>query len=168
MQCLNFPDAKEEFYAWRALTGNFLAKNYKRSASWGEGGDEREEFVDEMASLLLDHSVVKVVAELEAALEGIAEHAFRLATAMATSRACWICSMKGPAVKELHGFKIKTDLMDDVDLWDEDEGNGKSETVDLVKTPMLLKYGNSDGEDYDQYRVFKKAAVVMKANDATA
>lgn len=121
-----------------------------------------------MVSLLVDHSVVKEVAELGAALEGIADHAFHLASAMARSRAYWVCTMKDPRGGGLHGFKIKSDRMDDVDLWDEDEGHGKSTMVDLIKTPMLLKYGNSDGQNYDQCRVFKKAEVVVKAKNATA
>lgn len=104
--------------------------------------------------------------KLESGLDGIADKAYELATAMARSRAYWVCSMKDPRIGTLHSFKIKNDRMDDVDLWDEDEGYGKSMTVDLVKTPMLLKFGNSDGQNYDQCRVVKKAEVVMKAKKA--
>ncbi|KAG6355247.1 hypothetical protein INS49_004329 [Diaporthe citri] len=158
--------AVEEFYAWRTLTAHFLASHYKGPISWGEGGERREQFVEEMASLLLDHSVIKRQNELESGLDGIADKAFHLATAMACSRAYWVCTTRDPRIGKLHGFKIKTDRMDDVDLWDEDEGHGKGTTVDLVKTPMLLKYGNSDGQNYDQCRVVRKAEVVVKAKKA--
>lgn len=154
------------FHTWRALTGHFLANFYKESTSWGEDGSRREEFVEEVTSLLLDHSVVKQQAKLESGLDGIADKAYELATAMARSRAYWVCSMKDPRIEKLRGFKIKNDRMDDVDLWDEDEGYGKSMTVDLVKTPMLLKFGNSDGQNYDQCRVVRKAEVVVKAKKA--
>lgn len=120
-----------------------------------------------MTSLLLDHSVVKEKDKLESGLESIADHAFQLATAMARSRAHWVCTMEDSRIKELHGFKIKTDRMEDVDLWGEDEGHGKSTIVDLVKTPMLLKFGNSSGEDFDKCQVVRKAEVVVKAKNAT-
>lgn len=116
-------------------------------------------------SLLLDHSVVEEKDKLESDLEGIADKAFQLASAMARSRAHWVCRMSDPRVNRLHTFKIKNDRMNDVDLWEEDEGHGKSTIVDLIKTPMLLKFGNSDGQNYDQCRVFKKADVVVKAKN---
>lgn len=122
-----------------------------------------------MSSLLLDHSVNNDIDDVGDGLDDVAEHAFKLATAMATSRAYWVCSMRDPqGGKELHGFKIKKERMYDVDLWDEEDGHGKSKIVDLVKTPMLLKFGNSDGENYDQCRVIKKAEVVMKARNTAA
>lgn len=103
---------------------------------------------------------------MESDLDGIADKAYQLASAMARSRAHWMCRMTDPRVKKLHGFKIKNDRMEDVDLWEEDEGYGKSTIVDLTKTPMLLKFGNSDGQNYDQCRVFKKAEVVVRAKNA--
>lgn len=160
-------DAQEEFYAWRTLTAHFLSKSYKGTTSWGEDGTRREAFVEELTSLLLDHSVVKEEEKLESGLDSIAEHAFQLATAIARSRAYWVCTMKDPRTMELHGIKIKRDRMEDVDLWDEDEGHGKSTIVDLVKTPMLLKFGNSSGEDFEKCQVVKKAEVVVKAKNAT-
>lgn len=163
-----FTDAVEEFYAWRTLTAQFLSKHYKGPTSWGEGGSRREVFVQEVASLLLDHSVIKDQEKLETGLDGIADKAYELATAMACSRAYWVCAMRDPRIGQLHSFRIKTDRMDDVDLWDEDEGHGKSTTVDLVKTPMLLKHGNSDGQNYDKCRVVRKAEVVVKSKNATA
>lgn len=120
-----------------------------------------------MTSLLLDHSVVKEQDKLESGLDSIVDHAFQLATALARSRAHWVCAMMDPRIKELHGFKIKTDRMEDVDLWGEDEGHGKSTIVDLVKTPMLLKFGNSSGEDFHKCQVVKKAQVVVRAKNAT-
>lgn len=157
----------QEFYAWRTLTAHFLSKSYKGTTSWGEDGTRREEFVEELTSLLLDHSVVKEEEKLESGLDSIADHAFQLATAMARSRAYWICAMKDPHVMKLHSFKIKKDRMEDVDLWDEDEGHGKSTMVDLVKTPMLLKFGNSSGEDFHKCQVVRKAEVVVKSKKAT-
>lgn len=118
-----------------------------------------------MTSLLLDHSVIQERIKLESDLEGIADKAFHLASAMARSRAYWVCCVRDPRVGKLHDFKIKNDRMDDVDLWEEDEGYGKSTIVDLTKTPMLLKFGNSDGQNYDQCRVFKKADVVVRAKN---
>lgn len=159
--------AREEFYNWRTLTAHFLSSNYKGPTSWGEGGSRREEFVEEVASLLLDHSVIKEWDKLETGLDGIADKAYELATAMARSRAYWVCATRDPRIGQLHSFRIKTDRMDDVDLWGEDEGHGKSITVDLVKTPMLLKFGNSDGEKYDQCRVVRKAEVVVKPKNPT-
>lgn len=119
-----------------------------------------------MASLLLDHAVIQDRGKLERDLDGIADKAFQLASAMARSRAYWVCTMRDPRVKKLHSFKIKNDRMNDVDLWEEDEGHGKSTIVDLTKTPMLLKCGNSDGQNYDQCRVVKKAEVVVRAKNA--
>ncbi|KAI7782214.1 hypothetical protein LA080_013759 [Diaporthe eres] len=159
-------DNREQFYAWRTLTAHFLSNNYKTPTSWGEGGSRREEFVQDVALLLLDHSVIKDQEKLETGLEGIAEKAYELSTAMACSRAYWECAVRDPRVGDLYGFRIKTDRMDDIDLWDEDEGHGKSTTVDLVKTPMLLKYGNSDGQNYNQCRVVRKAEVVVKSKQA--
>lgn len=144
-----------------------LSKNYKGPTSWGENGPYRAAFVEELTSLVLDHSVVKAQDQLENGLDSIADHAFQLATAMARSRAHWVCVMKDPRIIKLHGFKIKTDRMEDVDLWEEDEGHGKSTIVDLIKTPMLLKFGNSNGEDFDKCQVVKKAQVVVKAKNAT-
>lgn len=122
--------------------------------------------MQEVASLLLDHAVVKDQDQLESDLDGIANKAYELATAMALSRAYWVCTMRDSRIGKLGDFKIKTDRMDDIDLWDEDEGHGKSTTVDLVKTPMLLKYGNSDGQNYNQCRVVRKAEVVVKSKQA--
>lgn len=58
--------------------------------------------------------------------------------------------------------------MEDIDLWDENEGHGKTTIVDLVKTPMLLKFGNSNGEDFHSCQVVKTAQVVVKAKKASA
>lgn len=146
-----------------------LLTQYKGRTSWVKGGPRRQEWVKEMATILLDLSVVNQRATLESRLDEIADHAIKLATAMACSRAGWICTMKDPRIKEkeLSGFRIKTDRMEDVDLWDEDEGHGKSMVVDLVKTPMLLKCGNSNGENYDQCRVVSMAKVVVKKRKQT-
>lgn len=159
-------DAKEEFYAWRTLTAHFLSKNYKGITSWGEDGPLRKKFVEQLTSLVLDHSVVKEEDKLESGLDSITDHAFQLATAMARSRAHWVCAMEDPRIEQLYGFKIKKDRMEDVHLWDEDEGHGNSTIVDLVKTPMLLKFGNSSGEDFDKCQVVKKAQVVVRAKNA--
>lgn len=160
-------DTQEEFYAWRTLTGHFLSKNYKGSTSWGEDGPQRKAFVKELTSLLLDHSVVQDQDKLESGLDSIADHAFQLATAITRCRAHWVCAMKDPRNKSLQGFKIRVDTMEDVDLGDENEGHGKSTIVDLVKSPMLLRFGNSSGEDFHKCQVVKKAQVVVKAKKAT-
>lgn len=159
--------AKEEFYNWRTLTANFLKKHYKGPTSWGPDGPRRDQFVDETVSLLLDHSVVQDEDKLQGGLDCIAEQAYELATAMARSRAYWVCTMRDPRVGQLHGFEIKADRMDDVDLWKEGKNVERSTTVDLVKTPMLLKFGNSNGQNYDQCRVVKKAEVVVEPMHAT-
>ena len=153
-------DAPEAFYAWRSSTAHFLSNNLKGPGSWGKGGDKRQEFVEGTEALLLYHAVKRDSNLLQQQLEGIAEHAFELAKAMACSRACWVCTMEDPRIKALHGFKIKTDRMEKVELWDEDVEYAK--IVDLVVAPMLLKFGNSNGENYGTCRVFNKAQVVMK------
>lgn len=118
-----------------------------------------------MGDILLALSVVEEKDSLERGLQDITEKAFELASAIARSRAGWVCSMMDPGQQELHSFRIKKYFMDEVELWNEDE-HSKTITVDLVKAPMLLKYGNSSGENYDQFQVVKKAQVVTKAKEA--
>lgn len=155
----------EEFYAWRSMTAHFLRN--KKTVAWGEGGPKREEFVAVAVELLLDHSVVKHKDKLEGRLDEIADKACELAMAMARSRAGWVCAMKEPRINMLHGFKIKKDSMDDVELWNDGDEHSKTITVDLVQTPMLVKYGNTNGENYDNCVVVKNAQVVTMAKETT-
>lgn len=164
---INSTDDPEEFYAWRTLTANMLWKKYKGPTSWIKGGPRRQAWVKETATLLLDLSAVNERAKLESRLGDIADHAIKLATAMACNRAYWVCTMKDPRIGQLQDFRIKTDSMEDIDLWDEDEGHGKSLTVDLVAVPMLLRTGNSEGEGFDVCDVMKPAKVVVKAKKST-
>ncbi|KAK7701493.1 hypothetical protein SLS64_010238 [Diaporthe eres] len=156
-------DAPEEFYAWRTLTANLLSNYCKDPTSWGESGPRREEFLEEMVALLLDHAVERDPEALNEGLNEIADNAFELAKAMACCRAFWLCTMKDPRINSLHDFRIKTDSMEEVELWNEEGAYSKSVIVDLVAAPMLLKNGNSKGANYGTFHVFKKAQVITKA-----
>jgi hypothetical protein len=117
--------------------------------------------------LLLGHSSLKKHPEtLRGQLETIAQHACELAVAMAGSRAYWVCTMEDPRVEASHNFKIRRDRMEKVEAWDEDDECPR--TVDFVAAPMLLKHGNSSGENYGTCRVAKKAQVVMMTMGAEA
>ncbi|KAG8162449.1 hypothetical protein KVR01_008214 [Diaporthe batatas] len=147
------------FYMWRTMTAQLMQKSYKGPLSWGKDGPRRKDFVDETTDLLSNLSVVNNQEALRERLEDIAQKAYDLATAMARSGAYWVCTMKDPDVAKLHGFQIKTSRMEDMELWDDEEATKK---VDLVVAPMLLKYGNSSGQNFDKCQVVEKAKVVMK------
>ncbi|KAH8777583.1 hypothetical protein F5883DRAFT_517926 [Diaporthe sp. PMI_573] len=157
-----------QFYAWRTMTARFLHNNYTGPTSWGKGGPRRQEFVNETLDLLFNLSVVEERQTLQNDLEDIAQKAYELATAMARSGAYWVCTMEDPRIKKLHEFRIRTDRMEDVELWDEGEATSRSLTVDLVAAPMLLKFGNSSGENFGTHCVFKKAQVVTKPKKGTS
>ncbi|POS71893.1 hypothetical protein DHEL01_v209712 [Diaporthe helianthi] len=151
-----------QFHAWRAMTAQFLFANYTGPTPWGKNGTRRQEFIKDTADMICKFAATDEREALEEALDEIAEHAYQLAKAMARSGAHWACTMKEPNTNKLHGFKIKTSLMVDEELWNEEDATSKSVMVDLVVAPMLLKYGNSNGQDFGNCRVVERAKVVTK------
>lgn len=148
------------------MTANFLSKSSKDHVkAWDEEGGRRRGFINDTADLLLEYMVDQDRVRLERELDGIADKAFELAQAMACCRAGWICRRRDLHSNDFHGFNIKADSMEKIELWDEEEEYSK--VVDLVTAPMLLKRGNNRGEDYGTLLVIKKAQVVMKPKPGT-
>ncbi|KAL1863127.1 hypothetical protein Daus18300_008119 [Diaporthe australafricana] len=94
-------------------------------------------------------------------LAQIVDRAWKLASAIARSRAYWKCDTLDPRAKKLHSFKIDTDRMEPMDLWGVGYRGDRIATVDLVVTPILLKSGGSNGQGYDKSRVVTKAKAVV-------
>lgn len=149
-----------------------FTNNYTAPLSWAKDGPGRKGFVTETLALIVSLSSLKRNKEnmeiLEGRLDSIAHLGFRLAKNMASSLAYWVCTMKDPKSGGLNSFDINRDCMAVMDPvsgiveeFYEDEEQ-EAETVDLVVTPMLLKFGNSSGEDYDNRDVVANALVVTE------
>lgn len=92
-------------------------------------------------------------------LDNVADQAYRLALAMAKSRASWVCCMTDSVQSQKpgrSGFSVSNKMMNVVQVLE----GGQKDRVDLVVAPALLKYGSGAGEDYEACEVKAKAAVV--------
>ncbi|KAI3394025.1 hypothetical protein diail_3289 [Diaporthe ilicicola] len=153
------------FHALRAEISRLLFENPEGCHPWGANGHQRHQFIKETAELLRLYSDCKSkgrqrTIEMKSRLGEVVDNAFTLTSAMARSRAYWICSTRDIHTNKIHGFEVDTKHMVEVNLWECDHGDGDNGTVDLVAAPMLLKFGNSSGVDYGKCRVAKKATVI--------
>lgn len=140
------------------MTAQFFFAHFTGRSPWGKSGTQRKAFIQETTNMFLSLAVIDERETLENDLDGIAEHAYQLATAMARSGAHWLCTMEDSRIGKPHGFRIKSDRMEELELWDNEEVTRL--TVDLVAAPMLLKYGGSGGRNFENCRVFSKAQVI--------
>lgn len=154
----------QKFHAWRAYTADFLEDAFGPRNPWRPRGQLRSQLVSELVELLSRYSASgKNVAALTQQLDGIVDKAVSLAWLMAKSRAYWVCNMPACQNTRLpHGFVYMKETM----KVEAQINGGRLGVVDLIGRPSLLKYGDSNGEQYDTYVVFEKAdALVYKGSN---
>lgn len=123
--------------------------------------------VDEKHRLLLIGELLGVLApsssmpeeDFHQRMEEIVDKTLELASIFARSRAhygVW----DGP-MQDRHGFTVDGFPLD-AEWMDECGGDGSGKVVDMVLSPALVKFGNAEGQDYDEHVILAKANIISR------
>ncbi|KAI1128369.1 hypothetical protein F5Y10DRAFT_265281 [Nemania abortiva] len=136
----------EDFHVWRAQTGEMLQKER------GIDGKTAEILKKKLYQRLVQFIPGDIMHDakreemIRRSLEGIIDKAIELATIFNMSRCVYDCEIVEP------GMRFDPEAMEHDEEYD-------APLVDLMISPALVKYGNSRGQNYDQYLVLAKSHV---------
>lgn len=138
---------------WRSVTGELF------HATNGINGTHRDVLIRELLRSLVRWNTLPMQ-EFHRCVQVMVDKTLELACIFARSKA-YYRFWDGPAQKHDGGtadeFLIMAEYMEEC-------GGDRSggQVVDLILSPARVKFGNSEGQDYDEYVVLAKANVVCR------
>ncbi|KAI1077079.1 hypothetical protein F5B20DRAFT_583570 [Whalleya microplaca] len=147
----------KNYHEWRTHTGQALYKIYSSHLKNEDVGKNEQwnGFAIHLAQFFSRYSSQPDEDSLRSDFHGILKRAIDLAALLARSRAHYeLCMAENTYSKKLHDFHYDED-------WMEAECEGfEGRGVDLIVSPALFKYGDENGEHYDQRKVVVQARVI--------
>lgn len=139
--------------------------------AWQPDGTKSAALVERLVELLIRFHCKSCEEDLEREIHSIVQKAVKLAGLIASCRAFWVVTLASTKLNPTIYDQVKQSLRCGFSVTEEYTkvlhlfGNGKlgGDKVDLVVRPLLLKWGDTSGRNYDVCQVMRRREVIATA-----